>query len=154
MCCTTQDAYSLVYKLIAILYILLCNIAYAQDCSPYKSPKNYLLDHNKSAAIGYVACLHAAGVVAEVGYDRIFAGVLAMGDGHHGATYSFFQYEIPYGRSRMYIGPAYRLNNNPSLLIGRAGFDYRLYKRVYSSASVLQINRNLNYLHVGIKIIL
>lgn len=142
------------YKLIVILYALLCNIAYTQECNPYKSPNDYILDRNKSAAVGYVACIHATGVVAEVGYDRLFIGILAMGQGHHGAAYSFLQYEIPYGRSRTYIGPAYRLNHNPSLLIGRVGFDYKLYKRVYSSASVIQINRNLNYLHVGLKIIL
>ena len=142
------------YKLIVILYALLYNIAYGQQCNPYQTPKNYILDQNKSAAIGYVACLHAAGVVAEVGYDNVFVGVLAMGQGHHGATYSFVQYEVPFGRSRIYAGPAYRLNHDPGLLVGRIGTDLRIYKRLWVSVSVLQINRNLNYLHAGFKTVL
>ena len=142
------------YKLIVILYTLLCNIAYGQQCNPYQTPKNYILDQNKSAAVGYVACLHARGVVAEVGYDNVFVGILAMGQGHHGATYSFIQYEVPFGRSRIYGGPAFRLNHNPSLIMGRVGTDLRIYKRLWVSVSVLQINRNLNYLHAGFKTVL
>lgn len=142
------------YKVAVILYTLLCNIAYGQQCNPYHTPKNYILDQNKSAAIGYVACLHARGVVAEVGYDNVFVGLLAMGEGHHGAAYSFVQYEIPFGRSRIYGGPAYRLNHDPGLLVGRVGTDLRIYKRLWVSVSVLQINRNLNYLHAGFKTVL
>ncbi len=139
-------------KIAVILYTLLCSIAYGQECNPYYNPKNYILDKNKSAAIGYVACLHARGIVAEVGYDNVFLGVLAMGKGHHGATYTFLQYEVPFGRSRLYGGPAYRLNNNPTLIMGRVGADLKIYKRLWATAGVLQIDRNLNYLHVGLKI--
>lgn len=141
-------------KIILILYILVSSNLYGQECNPYYTPKNYILDKNKSAAIGYVACLHARGVIAEVGYDKMFLGILAMGKGHHGAAYTFLQYEVPFGRSRIYAGPAYRLNHNPSLIIGRAGGDFKIYKKVWATAGVLQINRNLNYLHVGLKIII
>jgi len=141
-----------------LLTLILCigvhNISFGQECNPYKTPKHWELSKAKSGAIGYVACLHAKGVVAEVGYDKMFIGVLAMGEGHHGAAYSFLQYEIPFGRSRLYGGPAYRLNHNPTLIIGRVGGDLKLFSRVYATASILQINRNLNYLHVGLKIVI
>lgn len=127
---------------------------YGQECSPYRTPKNYILDKNKSGAIGYVACLHARGVVAEVGYNDVFVGILAMGKGHHGATYSFVQYEFAIRELRIYGGPAYRLNNNPSLITGRIGADLKIYKRIWTTTSILQINRNLNYLHIGIKTVL
>ena len=142
------------YKIAVILYTLLCSIAYGQECNPYYTPKNYILDKNKSAAIGYVACLHARGIVAEVGYDNVFLGVLAMGQRHYGATYTFLQYEVPFGRSRVYAGPAYRLNNNPNIIIGRVGIDFKIYKRFWVTGSILQIDRNLNYLHVGFKILI
>lgn len=140
------------YKITLIICMLLSSIVYGQDCNPFYKPKHYTLDKNKSAAIGYVACMHARGVVAEVGYDKMFLGILAMGKGHHGATYTFLQYEVPFGRSRVYAGPAYRLNHDPTLIMGRAGTDIRIYKRLWLTAGVLQINRNLNYLHVGFKI--
>ena len=160
MCCAAQDALPLMflhtrlYKLLVILLIAICNITYAQECTPYQTPKNWQLDKNKSAAIGYVACFHARGVVAEVGYDRMFVGILAMGEGHQGASYSFLQYEFLIRELRIYGGPVYRLNHDPRLLIGRIGADYRLYKNLYSTFSVLQVNRNLNYIHVGVKAVL
>lgn len=141
-------------KIIIILYILLCNVTYGQECSPFYKPKSYTLDKNKSAAIGYVACLHARGVVAEVGYDKLFLGILAMGQRHHGATYTFLQYEVPFDRFRVYIGPAYKLNHDPRLIIGRVGLDLKLYKKFYATGSILQINQNLNYLHVGFKVLI
>ena len=138
-------------KIVIILYTLLCSVAYGQECSPFYKPKSYTLDKNKSAAIGYVACLHARGVVAEVGYDKLFLGILAMGQGHYGATYTFLQYEVSFDKFRVYIGPAYKLNHDPGLIIGRVGIDLKLYKKLYATGSILQINQNLNYLHVGFK---
>jgi hypothetical protein len=79
-------------------------------------------------------------------------GVLAMGQGHHGATYSFLQYEFAIRKSRIYGGPVYRLNNNPSLCIGRVGFDLRLIDKVYFTMSLLQVRQDLNYFHFGLKI--
>ena len=137
-----------------ILHIAIHNISFGQECSPYKTPKHWELSEAKSGAIGYVACLHARGVVAEVGYDKVFVGILAMGQGHHGATYSFLQYEFAIRELRIYGGPAYRLNNNPSLITGRIGADLKIYKRIWTTASILQINRNLNYLHVGLKLVI
>jgi len=134
--------------------VLLPGALKAQECSPYHNTPKYELSDNKSAGIGYVSCFHARGVVAEVGYNNLFAGILAMGEGHHGAAYSFLQYELKIDRLSIYGGPAYRINHNPSLLIGRGGIDYRLYKKINATLSVLQINNKLNYLHIGIKLTL
>jgi len=90
--------------------------------------------------------------VAEVGYDKMFVGVLAMGKGHYGATYSFLQYEYKVNKLRIYGGPAYRLNHNPSLIIGRFGVDIKISKIFYVTGSILQVNSNLNYFHAGIKV--
>lgn len=137
-----------------IVAMLLSTASLAQECNPYYNIPKYELSDKKSAGIGYVACFHARGVVAEVGYNNLFIGILVMGDGHHGATYSFLQYELKINRLSVYGGPAYRINHNPSLLIGRAGIDYRLYKKINATLSVLQINNKLNYLHAGIKLTL
>lgn len=136
-----------------MILILTTTLIKAQECSPYHRILDYKLPSAKSAGIGYLACLHARGVVAEVGYDNVFIGILAMGKGHHGSTYTFLQYEFAIRELRIYGGPAYKLNNDPGLILGRVGADLRLYKGVYGSASILQINRNLNYLHVGLKLI-
>lgn len=135
------------------MLILATTLTKGQECSPYHKIPYIKHTSTKSAGLGYVSCFHARGVVAEVGYDNVFVGVLAMGQGHHGATYGFVQYDVQLGRWRVYGGPAYRLNHDPSLIIGRAGGDYRIYKYVYGSASVLQVNPNLNYLHIGLKLI-
>lgn len=135
-----------------ILLMLIAWASSAQECNPYHLIPRYEYSDNKSFGLGYVACLHARGVVAEVGYDKVFLGVLAMGEGHKGATYSFLQYDYSVDRLRLYGGPAYRLNNNPSLIIGRFGIDYMIYKNVYGTLSILVIDKDLNYLHYGIKI--
>ena len=139
-------------KKIILMLMLIALTSKAQECNPYHLIPKYQYSDKKSFGLGYVACLHAKGVVAEVGYDKMFLGVLAMGQGHHGATYSFLQYEKEIGRARIYGGPAYRLNHNPGFILGRVGVDLQLIKNVYCSASVLQVNSNLNYLHVGLKI--
>ena len=135
-----------------ILLMLIAWASSAQECNPYHLIPRYEYSDNKSFGLGYVACLHARGVVAEVGYDKVFLGVLAMGEGHKGATYSFLQYDYSVDRLRLYGGPAYRLNNNPSLIIGRFGIDYMIYNNLYGTLSILVIDKDLNYLHYGVKI--
>ena len=137
-----------------ILLLLISSFLFSQECNPYFPIKNYELSKVKHAGLGYVSCFHARGIVTEIGYDKMFIGVLTMGKGHHYATYSYLQYEFAIRKSRMYIGPAYRLNNNPSLLVGRVGIDYEIYKPLYATLSLLQINNELNYVHIGLKLIL
>jgi len=141
-------------KKLLVLFLILGSSLKAQECSPFFDIPSYELSNNKSAAIGYVACVHARGVVAEVGYDNVFVGILAMGQGHHGAAYTFLQYEYRIKNVSFYGGPAYRLNHNPSLLIGRVGTDIKIYKRVWGTLSVLQVNTELNYIHFGFKLVL
>lgn len=141
-------------KIIKWILLLSALTLKAQECSPYHSIPKYELSDKKSAAIGYVSCFHARGVVAEAGYNNIFLGILSMGEGHHGAAYSFLQYEFSIRKSRIYGGPVYKLNNNPALLIGRAGIDYPIYKYLYGTFSILQVNPNLNYVHVGLKLVI
>ena len=137
---------------ILLTLMLIAFTSNSQECNPYHIIPNYEYSDKKSFGLGYVACLHAMGVVAEVGYDKMFLGVLAMGEGHNGSTYSFLQYDYSVDRIRLYGGPAYRLNNNPGLIIGRFGIDYMIYKNFYGTLSILVIDKNLNYLHYGIKI--
>jgi len=126
----------------------------AQECSPYFDIPKYELSNKKSGGIGYISCFHARGVVAEAGYDKLFIGLLAMGEGHHGAVYTFLQYEFAIRELRIYGGPAYRLNHNPSILIGRAGVDYQIISYLYGTFSILQVNPQLNYVHVGLKLVI
>lgn len=140
-------------KLILLL-LSLSSFLFSQECSPYYPIKSFELSKVKHAGVGYVACLHARGLLAEVGYDNTFIGVLAMGKGHHHSTYSYLQYEFAIRELRIYGGPAYRLNNDPQLLIGRVGADYPIYKPLHATFSLLQINNNLNYIHIGFKLVL
>lgn len=127
--------------------------SWSQECSPYRPVTNWELSDSKHYALAYVSCFHARGIVAEVGYDPVFVGFLTMGKRHHNDVYSYLQYEFVIRESRIYIGPAYRLNNNPSLLIGRMGIDYKIYKPLYTTLSLLQVNNKLNYVHIGLKLV-
>ena len=141
-------------KRIIVLFLFLTSSLKAQECSPFYKIPSYELSNNKSSAIGYVACFHAMGVVGEVGYKNIFVGILAMGENHDQDSYIFLQYEHQLKNISFYGGPAYRLNNKPSLLIGRVGTDIRLYKRIWATFSVIQVNTELNYVHFGLKLVL
>lgn len=141
-------------KKILLLLLLISNTVTGQKCIPFFEVPSYELSKNKSAAIGYVACFHARGVVSEVGYKNVFVGILAMGENHNQDSYTFFQYEYPLKNISFYGGPAYRLNNRPSLLIGRIGTDIKLYKRVRGTLSILQVSNTLNYVHFGLKLVL
>lgn len=141
-------------KKILLLLLLVSNTVIGQECNPFFDIPSYELSKNKSAAIGYVSCFHARGVVAEVGYKNAFVGALTMGENHNQDTYVFFQFEDQFKNISVYGGPIYRINNNPSLLICRAGFDIRLYKRMWGTFSVIQVNPRFQYAHFGLKLVL
>ena len=107
-------------KKLLLLLLLISNTVTSQECIPFFEIPSYELSKNKSAAIGYVACFHARGVVGEVGYKNVFIGILAMGENHNQDSYTFLQYEYPLKNISFYGGPAYRLNNRPSLLVVRS----------------------------------
>lgn len=141
-------------KKFLLFLLVLSNTVTSQECDPFFEVPSYELSKNKSAAIGYVACFHARGVVGEVGYKNVFIGILAMGENHDQDSYTFLQYEHQMKNVSFYGGPVYRLNNKPSLLIGRVGTDIRLYKRVWGTLSIIQVSNTLNYAHFGLKLVL
>ena len=86
-------------------------------------------------------------------YNNISGGVHLMGEGHNNATYTFLSYQYqPIKRIKLSAGPLYRLNNNSGLMLAQFGGDVKLYKSIWITSRVLQINRSLNYLNVGIKL--
>ena len=78
-----------------------------------------------------------------------------MGEGHDNSAYTFLSYQYePIKNIKVSAGPLYRLNNEGGLMIGQFGADIKLYRSIWLTSRILQINRNLNYLNVGVKIVL
>ena len=78
-----------------------------------------------------------------------------MNQGHDDAAYVFLSYQYqPINKIKISAGPLYRLNNNSSFLIGQYGGDIKIYKSIWLTSRVLQIRRDLNYLNVGLKIVI
>lgn len=123
-------------------------------CSPYHGIDRYDVNQDVMFGLGYVACLHSGGVVAEAGTKRVQVGTILMGQGHHNTAYGFIAVAGSYKNFRGYVGPLYRINNDPALLIGRCGIDVQVYEQLYGTISVNQINTNLNYLLLGLKLIM
>ena len=123
------------------------------DCSPFHPVSNHEVNKDIIYSIAYVSCWHARGIMVEMGTDNFQIGTIAMGEQHDNSTYMYFATTKRYGNLRLYGGPLYRINNNPTLGIGRFGFDFGLYKNLYGTLSVLQMTRSLNYANFGVKII-
>ena len=78
-----------------------------------------------------------------------------MGEGHKDAAYAFLSYQYqPIKRIKLSAGPLYRLNNDSRLMVGQFGMDVKLYKYFWLTSRILQITRELNYLNVGVKVVL
>ena len=123
-------------------------------CSPYHKINRYDVNQDVIFGIGYVSCLHAGALVLEAGTEIVQVGTVIMGKGHHNTAYGFIAVAGSYKKIRGYAGPLYRINNDPALLIGRCGIDIQVYKKLYGSISINQVNLNLNYLLVGLKLIM
>jgi len=138
--------------ILALLFpILLTSQTY---CSPYHNIDRYEVNKDIIYSIAYISCFHARGVNVEMGTDKIQVGSILMGKNHHNASYLYLVGNRDYKNLRLYGGLLYRINNNPTLCIGRYGVDIEIYRNVYSTFSVSQINRNLNYANFGLKLIL
>jgi hypothetical protein len=88
-------------------------------------------------------------------YNNISGGVHIMGEGHGNAAYTFLSYQYqPIKRIKLSAGPLYRLNNDNGLMAAQYGGDIKLYESIWLTSRILQINRDLNYLNVGIKVVL
>lgn len=137
-----------------IVILLLFSIStWAQDCSPYHKVTNWELNDDVEFTAAWVSCFHASGLAFSMDYNNISGGVQIMGEGHDNSAYTFLSYQYqPIKRIKLSAGPLYRLNNNSGLMLAQYGGDIKLYKSIWITSRILQINRSLNYLNVGIKL--
>lgn len=142
--------------MIRILLALLFSInMYGQECSPYHPVNNWETNDDVDFTVSWVSCFHAAGLVFSMDYNNISGGVHIMGEGHNNAAYSFLSYQYqPIKNIKLSAGPLYRLNNDSGLMVAQYGGDIKLYKSIWLTSRILQIRRDLNYLNVGVKIVL
>jgi|TARA_R110000744_G_scaffold378068_1_gene493767 hypothetical protein len=142
--------------MIRILLALLFSISvYGQECSPYHPVNNWEANDDVDFTVSWVSCFHAAGLAFSMDYNNISGGVHIMGEGHDNSAYTFLSYQYePIKNIKVSAGPLYRLNNEGGLMIGQFGADIKLYRSIWLTSRILQINRNLNYLNVGVKIVL
>lgn len=124
------------------------------ECSPFFPVNNYQTNEDVLFSVGYVSCIHARGVNYEIGTENVQIGTILMGKNHHNSAYIYTQYTQDFDSFRVYIGPVYRLNNDPVLGIGRIGSDVQIYASLYLTLSLLQINSDLSYLYFGLKLII
>ena len=143
-------------KMIRILLALLFSISVnGQECSPYHPVNNWETNDDIDFTVSWVSCFHATGLAFSMDYNNISGGVHIMGEGHDNSAYTFLSYQYqPIKKIKLFAGPLYRLNNNSSLMLAQYGGDIKIYKSIWFTSRILQINRNLNYLNVGIKAVL
>lgn len=135
--------------LIALLFSV---AAWAQDCSPYHRVLDWEPNEEVEFTVAWVHCFHAAGISATTGWKAWSVGTHIMGAGHHNTAYAFLDWTYTEKRVKFFMGPAMRLNNNPTPILGRAGVDIGLTKQIWFTTTILQANFNVNYLNLGIKL--
>ena len=137
-----------------IVIALLFSISvWAQDCSPYHKVTNWEANDDVEFTVAWVSCFHASGMAFSTDWNNMALGVHLMGEGHKNAAYTFFSYQYqPIKRVKLFAGPLYRINNDSGLMLAQYGGDIKLYKSIWVTSRILQINRNLNYLNVGVKL--
>lgn len=140
-------------KKLLLSILLLINISmFGQECSPYYPVQNWEANDDVDFTVSLVSCFHAAGLAFSMDYNNISGGVHIMGAGHDNSAYTFLSYQYqPIKKIKLFAGPLYRLNNDSSLMLAQYGGDIKLYKSIWLTSRILQININLNYLNVGIK---
>ena len=143
-------------KKLLLSILLLINISmFGQECSPYHPVQHWEANDDVDFTVSLVSCFHAAGLAFSMDYNNISGGVHIMGAGHDNSAYTFLSYQYqPIKKIKLFAGPLYRLNNNSSLMLAQYGGDIKIYKSIWFTSRILQINRNLNYLNVGIKAVL
>jgi len=142
-------------KRILLVLLLISTVGFAQDCSPYYKVNNWETNDDVDFTVSWVSCFHAAGLAFTMDYNNISGGVHIMGEGHSNAAYTFLSYQYqPIKRIKLSAGPLYRLNNDSGLMVAQYGGDIKLYKSIWLTSRILQIRRDLNYLNVGLKIVL
>tara|TARA_B110000459_G_scaffold84543_1_gene94780 strand:+ start:416 stop:844 length:429 start_codon:yes stop_codon:yes gene_type:complete len=136
-----------------LFLFLIPTMLFAQECSPYHKVTNWELNDDVEFTAAWLSCFHASGLAFSMDYNNISGGVHMMGEGHDNSAYAFLSYQYqPIKRIKLSAGPLYRLNNNSGLMLAQYGGDIKLYKSIWITSRILQINRSLNYLNVGIKL--
>ena len=140
---------------LVILALLLSKLTLAQECSPYHKVNNWKYNKDVNYNIAWASCFHAAAIAVSLEYNSFEVGTHIMGKGHHNTAYIFTSYNFKVNKNlKLSAGSLHRLNNNPALMLGQWGGSVRVYKPVWFIARVLQINKDLSYLNVGIKLVL
>jgi hypothetical protein len=140
--------------IITIVFSILSNNLYSQiDCNPFHKVKNYTVEEENNYSISLVTCFHAQGVVVDLSYKNVMIGTHMMSKGHMNTVYGFVSYRYFIRKNTIvHMGPLYKINNDSGLLLCQFGLDQKLYGPVYLTSRILQINRELNYLNVGLKV--
>lgn len=139
-------------RYIIFLLLLTFTTKGQSNCSPYSEPSNYLVNKDVEYSISYVSCIHTQGIMTEVGTKNNKLGNLITGEGHHSDVYMFGSHYINFKNINVSAGLLFRVNNNPSICIGKFGTDYKLYKNIYSTLNLFQVNEDLSYMYFGIKV--
>ena len=136
-----------------LFLFLIPTMLFAQECSPYHKVTNWELNDDVEFTAAWLSCFHASGLAFSMDYNNISGGVHMMGEGHDNSAYAFLSYQYqPIKRIKLSAGPLYRLNNNSGLMLAQYGGDIKLYKSIWFTSRILQINRSLNYFNVGVKL--
>jgi hypothetical protein len=140
---------------ILLLTLFLSSMVWSQNCSPYYKVKNWDVNQDVFATVSLISCFHAYGVATSIDWYDYSVGLHMMSKGHNGTVYGFVSYQYrPIRKVKLSAGPLYRINNDSGLLLGQYGGDVYIYKRVWLTGRVLQIRRGLNYLNVGLKVVI
>jgi hypothetical protein len=139
-------------KYIIFLLLLTFTSKAQSECSPYIKPEHYVVNRDIIYSISYVSCIHTQGIMTEVGTKNNRLGNLITGKGHHNDVYMFGSHYINFKNINLSAGLLFRVNNNPSICVGKIGTDYKLYKNIYSTLNLFQVNKDLSYMYFGLKI--
>ena len=139
-------------NLLVTMLFLLCFGLKGQDCSPYHKVNNWQGNDDVEFTAAWVACFHTHGMAFSAGWNEWSIGTQLMGPGHKNTAYAYIDYTVTQNRVKLFMGPAVRLNNVPSLLVGRVGADIKITKPIWATTSIIQVSPGLNYMNAGIKI--
>ena len=128
-------------------------LSYAQvECTPYYNPPSYEVNQDVVYSASYVSCFHTQAVMLEAGTNSFRLTSTMSGKHHNNDAYLSPRYYYNFNSGNISIGPLYRLNNNPGFGIAQLGSDIRLFSRYSLTSNLFQINSNLNYLFIGLKV--
>lgn len=139
--------------LLRIFFILLPFSLIGQyNCSPYHKVNSYSVNEDVCYSIAYVSCFHTQAVMYETGIKKFRITGTISGKTHNNSAYLSFRYFYLFDKGNISAGPLVKLNNVRGFGVGHLGSDIKLHKRIFFTANLLQVEKNLNYLFLGVKI--